>query len=116
MKVAAIDVGTNAVLLSVVDAGAGGVRPLDERCEITRLGEGLDRRGTILPEAAERTLAVLADYAAAVRAHGVVAPRLRAVGPQALREAASARPTGRAEGARDFIARAAALLGTPHEV
>lgn len=103
-RVAAVDLGTNAALLCVVEQSEGRVRVLEERCEVPRLGAGLDRRGTIAPDAAERTLAVLREYAAVARAHGA---RLRAVGTQALREA---------RGVEAFLARAGEALGAPLEV
>ncbi len=70
-RVAAIDVGTNTVLLLVAEAGPRGAVALAERAEITRLGRGVDATGRLLPAAIAETVAVLAAYAAEARALGV---------------------------------------------
>ena len=45
-RLAAVDVGTNSVLLLVAERGADGVvRPVREEADITRLGRGVDRSG-----------------------------------------------------------------------
>ena len=44
MKYASIDIGTNTVLLLIVDAGKD-VRDVLDISAITRLGEGLKKRG-----------------------------------------------------------------------
>jgi exopolyphosphatase/guanosine-5'-triphosphate,3'-diphosphate pyrophosphatase len=85
MRVAAIDVGTNSTRLLVAEAAAGGFRSLDRRMTITRLGEGVDRRRTLAPEALERTLETIADYAAACGEYEV--ERLRVTGTSAVRDA-----------------------------
>ena len=108
MRIATIDIGTNSVLLLVAEAerdGSGALRPVVERATITRLGEGVDRNRRLLPEAAERTLACLADYAGTLREQGVT--RLDAVGTSAMRDAA---------GGQEFVARAAEILGIPPRV
>ena len=100
MRLAAIDVGTNSVLLTIVD---GELRPLLERATITRLGRGVDATRRLSPEAIERTLACLERYAA--ECAGV--DELLAVGTSALRDAA---------GADQFLARAEQALGVPLRV
>ncbi len=72
-RVAAIDVGTNTVLLLVAEAGPRGAVALAERAEITRLGRGVDATGRLVPAAIAETVAVLAAYAAEARALGVTA-------------------------------------------
>lgn len=69
-RFAAIDVGTNTVLLLVAERRAGGFAPLVERAEITRLGKGVDRTGALAPEAIAATVEVLARFAAEARALG----------------------------------------------
>jgi exopolyphosphatase/guanosine-5'-triphosphate,3'-diphosphate pyrophosphatase len=60
MRVAAIDIGTNSVLLLIAERGADGhVKALFERSTITRLGEGVDRSRSLAPDAIARTLACL---------------------------------------------------------
>ena len=99
-KVAAIDIGTNSVLLVIAAVEATGPRPLLERATITRMGEGVDKTRRLAPAAIERNLACLRAYAEDLRAHG--SPRLDVVGTSALRDA---------EGARDFLDEAERILG-----
>ena len=99
-KVAAIDIGTNSVLLVIAAPGKAGVEPLLERATITRLGEGVDKTRRLAPAAVERNLTCLRAYAADLRAHGV--RHLDVVGTSALRDA---------EGAQAFLDQAEAILG-----
>jgi exopolyphosphatase/guanosine-5'-triphosphate,3'-diphosphate pyrophosphatase len=99
-KVAAIDIGTNSVLLVIAAAEAAGPRPVLERATITRLGEGVDKTRRLAPAAVERNLACLRAYAEDLRAHGL--PKLDVVGTSALRDA---------EGAQAFLDEAERILG-----
>ncbi|MDH7571105.1 MAG: Ppx/GppA phosphatase family protein [Armatimonadota bacterium] len=89
MRAAAIDIGTNSVLL-VVGERLGNEEPriLHERAEITRLGEGVDAERQLRGAAMERTAAVVARFADEARALG--ASLIRAVGTSALRDANNA--------------------------
>lgn len=98
--VAAIDIGTNSVLLVIAAAEPAGARPLLERATITRLGEGVDETRRLAPAAVERNLACLRAYADDLRAHG--SPALAVVGTSALRDAT---------GASDFLDAAEGILG-----
>jgi exopolyphosphatase / guanosine-5'-triphosphate,3'-diphosphate pyrophosphatase len=100
MRVAAIDIGTNSVLLLIADARGPELVPILERSQITRLGQGVDATRALAPEAAGRTLACLEEYEALIRAAGV--DRIAAVGTSAMRDA---------RGGEDFRARARAILG-----
>ncbi|MCS6899560.1 MAG: Ppx/GppA phosphatase family protein [Myxococcales bacterium] len=101
MRVACIDIGTNSVLLLVAERAPGGeVRAVVERTAITRLGQGVDATGELAPEARERTLQCLAQYAA--EAQNLGASRILAVGTSAMRDA---------RGGTDFAREAAAVLG-----
>jgi len=85
-RVAAIDIGTNSVLLLIAERDANGaLAPVVERATITRLGQGVDRSREIAPAASERTLACLEEYAKEIRANDVVA--IDAVGTSAMRDA-----------------------------
>lgn len=97
---AAIDIGTNSVLLLIAEAGASGPKPLLERATITRLGEGVDRTRRLAPEAVARNLECLRGYAADLCAYG--SPPLDVVGTSALRDA---------QGAEAFLDEAERTLG-----
>jgi exopolyphosphatase / guanosine-5'-triphosphate,3'-diphosphate pyrophosphatase len=99
-RVAAIDIGTNSVLLLIAEIGATGLFPVLERATITRLGEGVDRTRELAPAACERTLRCLVDYAEEIARYGVL--RAAAVGTSALRDA---------RGGPDFAREAERTLG-----
>jgi exopolyphosphatase/guanosine-5'-triphosphate,3'-diphosphate pyrophosphatase len=86
-RVAAIDVGTNTVLLTVAERRGRSFQPVVERAEITRLGRGVDRTGRLDPSAIADTVAVIARYAAEARSLGVT--RIAAVATSAARDAAN---------------------------
>lgn len=85
LRVAAIDVGTNSTRLLVAEEMSGGFRSIERRMIITRLGEGVDRRRVLAPEALQRTFAAIADYAATCGELGV--ERIRVTGTSAVRDA-----------------------------
>jgi exopolyphosphatase / guanosine-5'-triphosphate,3'-diphosphate pyrophosphatase len=88
VKVAAIDIGTNSTRLLVADLEpGGGVHPLERVNRITRLGQDVDANRALLPEAIERTVAVLREYRTIIDGHGV--ERLRATATSASRDAAN---------------------------
>jgi exopolyphosphatase/guanosine-5'-triphosphate,3'-diphosphate pyrophosphatase len=80
--VAAIDCGTNSTRLLV--AGPDG-STLERLMRITRLGEGVDKQRILLPEATERTLAVLREYRQVMNRFGV--QRVRMTATSAARDA-----------------------------
>jgi exopolyphosphatase / guanosine-5'-triphosphate,3'-diphosphate pyrophosphatase len=71
-RYAAIDVGTNTVLLLVAEQTTSGFSPVAERSAITRLGKGVDANRRLAPEAMERTLEALGRFAAEARSLGAV--------------------------------------------
>jgi len=105
-RVAAIDVGTNSVLLAVAEVEPGGkLRPVLERATITRLGRGVDASEELSAASCETTLACLRGYAEEVRA--LRAERLAVVGTSALRDARDG---------EHFLRDATAILGVRPEV
>ncbi|MEX0601986.1 MAG: Ppx/GppA phosphatase family protein [Bacteroidota bacterium] len=88
MRVSAIDIGTNTLLLLIADVGPGGtITPVYNGHIIARLGRGVDRNGVILPETVKRVLAHLSDYRRLSDEHK--ADVLVACGTSALRDAAN---------------------------
>ncbi len=84
-RFAAIDIGTNSVLLAVAEQGPAGLKAVVERAEITRLGRGVDATGRLSGESLSRTLAVVEAYAAQARDLG--ASRIACVATSAARDA-----------------------------
>jgi exopolyphosphatase / guanosine-5'-triphosphate,3'-diphosphate pyrophosphatase len=84
-RVGVVDLGTNSTRLLVADVEDGVVREVERRLTITRLGEGVDERGILLPTALARVRNVLADYRRLLEATSVT--RTLAVGTSAVRDA-----------------------------
>jgi exopolyphosphatase / guanosine-5'-triphosphate,3'-diphosphate pyrophosphatase len=100
--IAAFDCGSNSTRLLVADEnGAALVRSMN----ITRLSQGVDASGTLLPEAMERTLSVLRTYRAACDREGVTRGQL--VATSAVRDAANG---------DEFLRRAHEIVGVPVSV
>lgn len=103
MRRAVIDIGTNTLLLLVVEpTGDGGLRRVRDECRFGRLGQGLDASGQLHPDAIARGLAICEEYAALLAHDGVGAVDVLAT--QALREARNSAA---------FVEPATALLGAP---
>lgn len=104
-RIAAIDIGTNSVLLTVADAEGGAIEIVEQFATVTRLGQDVDRTGELHSDAIARTLACLRDY----RAHldRLKVEKGKAVGTSALRDA---------HGGSSFIESAAQILGFAPEI
>lgn len=102
MRTAVIDIGTNTLLLLIVDEQ---LRRVVDLCRFGRLGKGLDASGRLDPEAIARSLDICREYRAVMTEHDVAAPHV--IGTQALREAANA---------RDFVGPAEEILGATIEI
>ncbi len=85
MRVAAIDIGTNTVLLLVAESRDGQLVAVEEHATITRLGQGVDKTRQLAPDAVERTRACLDRYAEIVARLGVT--KIDVVGTSAMRDA-----------------------------
>jgi exopolyphosphatase/guanosine-5'-triphosphate,3'-diphosphate pyrophosphatase len=73
-RYAVIDVGTNSVKFHIAERATGGsLQKLVDRAEITRLGEGLEERGEIGPEAIERTVTAIAEMVGEAKRSGALA-------------------------------------------
>jgi exopolyphosphatase / guanosine-5'-triphosphate,3'-diphosphate pyrophosphatase len=101
-SVGAIDIGTNSVrLLILAKDGA----TLEREMMITRLGQGVDRTGSLHPDAIARTTEVLRGYRTLLQKHGV--QRVRATATSAARDASNSEL---------FFGEAEAALGTRPEL
>ncbi len=106
MKLAALDVGTNTVLMLVVESDQHHrVTRLADLARITRLGRGVDERGRLDPEAAARTLDTIVEFNNQARALG--ATKILTAATSALRDAR--------DGA-DFIAQVKSRTGIDLDV
>jgi exopolyphosphatase / guanosine-5'-triphosphate,3'-diphosphate pyrophosphatase len=106
-RVAAVDCGTNSLrlLIADVDPATHVLTDVQRRMEIVRLGQGVDATGMLAPEALERTMRVLAEYADAIAA--AKAGSIRMVATSATRDAGNA---------ADFTAGVQDVLGVLPEV
>jgi len=87
MPRAAIDIGSNSVLLTVV-ADDGGL--LHDEARVVGLGVGLGDRGLFQPERMKAAQAALSDYVATARELGVEPWSIKAVATSAARRAMNA--------------------------
>jgi len=95
MKLGALDVGTNTVLMLVVEIDEHQrVTRLADFSRITRMGRGVDKLGHLDPEAAQRTYDAIVDFTREARALGV--DKIVTAATSALRDASDG---------PDFIAR-----------
>jgi exopolyphosphatase / guanosine-5'-triphosphate,3'-diphosphate pyrophosphatase len=86
-RVAAIDCGTNSIRLLIAEPdGAGGLKDLDRRLEVVRLGQGVDATGEFRPEALQRTFAAVDQYAELIKEAGVPVENVHFVATSATRD------------------------------
>ena len=85
MKIAALDVGSNSVLMLVADCAEEEPHVVAEMGRITRLGRGVDACGRLDPDSAARTLDAIAEFTAKARELG--AERIVGAATAALRDA-----------------------------
>src|SRR5271166_452204 len=106
-RVAAVDCGTNSLRLLVADVDPDRAEMTDvaRRMEIVRLGQGVDQTGRLAPEALDRTIGVLRDYAGVIARSGAQAVRM--VATSATRDA---------DNAAEFVYRVKEVLGVAPEV
>jgi len=87
VKLASIDIGTNSTLLLVAEYDGTEFHPIENRTEITRLGQAVEKTRQLAPEAAERTFKVLSQYKDICDQHKVA--HVSIGGTSALRDAAN---------------------------
>ena len=86
-RVAAIDCGTNSIRLLIAEpAGLDGLKDLERRLEIVRLGQGVDASGEFHPDALQRTFAAVDEYAKLIKEADVPAERIHFVATSATRD------------------------------
>jgi exopolyphosphatase/guanosine-5'-triphosphate,3'-diphosphate pyrophosphatase len=88
MILAGIDIGTNTIRLLVAETSDTSHQEIHSGRIITRLGQGLDRTGVLAPDAQERSLRAIEEFASVLGRHAVV--RTAVVGTSALRNAGNA--------------------------
>lgn len=78
MRRAAIDVGSNSVLLVVSELNDGGWTAIHENTRVTALGEGTKTTGLLNPEAMRRTLEAIKTFSDEAQSYGVDEVRIAA--------------------------------------
>ena len=87
-RLAAIDIGTNSIRSIVIEPlAAGKYRILDDEKVLVRLGEGLNKSGSIAPAAWERAMEALARQKKIIDGYKVAS--IEAVATSAVRKAAN---------------------------
>src|SRR6516165_6860000 len=86
---AAVDIGSNSVRLSIAELRRGRLISLHEDREVTRLGEGVFKDGNLDPRAMARSLKVLRRFHRTVQSYAV--DRTRVVATSALRDSNNGR-------------------------
>jgi exopolyphosphatase / guanosine-5'-triphosphate,3'-diphosphate pyrophosphatase len=86
-RVAAMDCGTNSIRLLIAEPdGSGGLKDLDRRLEVVRLGQGVDASGEFHPDALQRTFAAVDQYAELIKKADVPTEKVHFVATSATRD------------------------------
>jgi exopolyphosphatase/guanosine-5'-triphosphate,3'-diphosphate pyrophosphatase len=102
MPTAVIDIGTNTLLLLIVDEA---MQPIVDLCRFGRLGKGLDATGRLAEDAIGQSLEICREYRRVMDQHGAGRPIV--IATQAMREA---------KNAADFVGPAEQILNATIEV
>ncbi len=70
-KRAAIDIGTNTILLLIADVEGCSIQPLVDEVRVVRLGQGVDSDGVFHPDAMKRAKSCFQEYADLLKKHHV---------------------------------------------
>ena len=87
MILAGIDIGTNTLRLLVAETGSDSFHEIYAERRITRLGQDLDRTGSLSPDAEERSVRALLDFTEHI--HRYAPHHISAIGTSALRNASN---------------------------
>jgi exopolyphosphatase/guanosine-5'-triphosphate,3'-diphosphate pyrophosphatase len=103
MRIAAIDLGTNTILLLVCDVGPSGlITDVLHEERIPRIGRDVDKSGMLTDTAVRNAAAIVTEYRSTAEAFG--ARTIRACATSAVRDARNG---------KDFVSRVADLSGVP---
>jgi exopolyphosphatase / guanosine-5'-triphosphate,3'-diphosphate pyrophosphatase len=105
-RYAAVDIGSNTLLLLVVEEEGGRLRARRDLCRFGRLGQGLDQSGKLAAEAIARSLEIAREYRAVLDEEAPI-DGVVALATQAVREASNA---------AEFVGPAEEILGTAIQV
>lgn len=84
---AAIDIGTNTVLLLVGEVRRGRLHIIDEAHRAPRLGRGVDEAQNLSPEAMDRVIEVLTDYKLYIQQNHPAVDHIHLTATSAVRDA-----------------------------
>jgi len=104
-KTAVLDIGTNTLLLLIVERVDGVLRPVVDLCRFGKLGRDLDATKRLHPASIANSLEICREYRRVMDEHRV--DKVIAIATQASREATNA---------AEFVAPAEAILGTTLDV
>lgn len=86
MRVAAIDIGSNSILLAIAEKSdsQSGYKLIEDRAKVTGIAKGLDPDSKVPEEKLQKSLDTLKDYAALIQRHSV--DKLKVVATEGLRK------------------------------
>lgn len=86
---AAIDIGTNTVLLLIADISHRGLEVIREEQRVPRIGRGVDRKRRISGESAQRVIQVLNEYRTIIEEEYPSVGRVAVTATSAVRDSAN---------------------------
>jgi exopolyphosphatase / guanosine-5'-triphosphate,3'-diphosphate pyrophosphatase len=87
-RYAGIDIGSNTILMTIVETDESGkITIIEDKHEIARLGEKVDQTGILLTQAIERAASILVDYRQICDFYEV--KNIRAAATSAMRDASN---------------------------